>query len=167
MPQFTDAKGDVWRVAVTGGTVKRAAEILHVDIGEPLAGDPPLLTRFDTDIAFKVDLIYVVCLPEADKRGITDLEFAERMEGDALYEASEAFLEALTDFSRRLRREHIATAIEKQRAVVRRALDLASRTVASDEFDRTLDAELAELGESFASLLRSPAPTRSPGPSES
>ena len=92
MPQFRDAKGDVWNVVINGGTIKRALDLLKVDIGDPLAGNPPTLTRFDTDIAFKVDLLFVACLPEADSRGVADVEFAERLEGDALYAASETVI---------------------------------------------------------------------------
>jgi hypothetical protein len=122
MPQFKDAKGEAWTVVVNGGTIKRALDRLKVDLGDPLSGKPPLLTRFDIDIAFKVDLLYVACLPEAEKRGIADIEFAERLEGDALYAASEAFLEALSDFFQKLRRTHVVRAIEKQRAIVARAV---------------------------------------------
>jgi len=166
MPQFKDAKGDVWNIVVNGGTIKRALDLLKVDVGDPLAGDPPLLMRFDTDIAFKVDLLFVACLPEADKRGIEDAEFAERLEGDALYCASEAFLEALSGFFQCLRRTHVVRAIEKQREVVARAIEMADQTLASDQFDKRIDTELAELGESFASLVRSPASDRKTTPSE-
>jgi hypothetical protein len=162
MKQFKDAKGDTWSIAVNGGTIKRAVDLLKVDLGDPLAGDPPLLTRFDTDLVFKVDVIYVACLPEADGRGITDVEFAERLEGDALYAASEAFLEALADFFQKLRRTHVVRAIEKQREVVAKAAQMAEQTIGSDQFDERIDAELAGLGESFANLLRSPASTPSP-----
>jgi len=112
--QFKESKGDTWTITVNGGTVKRALDLLKVDLGDPLAGSPPLLTRFDMDIGFKVDLIYVACMPKADKRAVTDVQFAERLEGDALYAASEAFLEALADFFQRLRRTHILRAIERQ-----------------------------------------------------
>lgn len=157
MPQFRDAKGDVWSVVVNGGTVKRALDLLKVDVGDPLSGDPPLLTRFDTDIVFKVDLLYVVCLPETEKRGVTDVEFAERLEGDALYAASEAFLEGLADFFQKLRRTHVVRAIERQREIVARGVEMADRTIASAEFGRRIEQELVTLGESFASLLQSPA----------
>ena len=157
MVQFRDAKGDVWNVVVNGGTVKRALDLLKVDIGDPLAGKLPTLTRFDTDIAFKVDLLFVVCLPEADGRGVSDVEFAERLEGDALYAASEAFLEALADFFQKLRRTHVVRAIERQREIVVRGVEMADRTIASNEFGQRIDSELEALGESFASLLQSPA----------
>lgn len=167
MKQFKDAKGETWSVTVNGGTIKRALDVLKVDLGDPLAGKPPLLTRFDTDIAFKVDLIYVACLPEAEKRGVKDVEFAERLEGDALYAASEAFLEALADFFQCLRRTHVVRAIGKQREVVERAVEMADQAIGGEEFNAKVDAELKELGDSFASLLQSPAssPNREPSAS--
>jgi len=157
MKQFKDSRGETWSVTINGASVKRAMDLLKVDLGDPLAGDPPLLTRFDIDIAFKVDMLYVACLPEAEKRSIGDVEFAERLEGDALYAASEAFLEALSDFFQCLRRTHVVRAIQKQREVIVRAVEMADHAIDSDEFDAKIDAELVELGNSFASLLQSPA----------
>jgi len=167
MPQFTDAKGDTWPVVVNGGTIKRAVDLLKVDLGDPLSGKRPLLTRFDLDIAFKVDLLYVACLPEAEKRGVTDLEFAERLEGDALYAASEGFLEALTDFFRKLRRTEVVTAIRKEREIVARAVEAIDQAIGSPEFDQRMEEEFTELGASCASLLQSPNATPSPEPSGS
>lgn len=165
MKQFKDSQGQTWTVAVNGGTIKRALDLLGVDLGEPLAGTPPLLTRFDTDLAFKVDLIYVACLPEAEKRGISDVEFAERLSGDVLYAASEAFLESLSDFFQSLHRVHLVRAIQKQREIVARAMEMADQAIGSGQFDARIDAELAGLGESFANMLQSPASTPSPEPS--
>jgi hypothetical protein len=109
----------------------------------------------------------VACLPEAEKRGISDLEFAERLEGDALYAASEAFLEALSDFFQKLRRTHVVRAIEKQRAIVARAVQTVDQAIASREFDQRIEEEFAELGECFASLLQSPESDPNSTPSES
>jgi len=153
MKQFTDAKDDTWNLVINGGTIKRALDLLKVDLGDPLAGDPPLLTRFDTQIALKVDLLYVACMPEAQKREISDIEFAERLEGEALYGASEAFLEALVDFFQNLRRTHVVRAIRKQQDLVRRAVQMADELIGGEEFEAKIDAQLEELGRSFASSL--------------
>jgi len=153
MKQFKDAKGDTWSVIVNGGTIKRAMDLLNIDLGDPLAGKPPLLTRIDTEILLLIDLLFVVCLPQADQREIKDAEFAERLEGDALYAAHEALLEALADVFQKLRRTHIVRALQKQREVVARAVRLADETIDSDAFDAKIDAEMEELGDSFASLL--------------
>ncbi|NQU26446.1 MAG: class I SAM-dependent methyltransferase [Candidatus Nealsonbacteria bacterium] len=161
MKQFKDAKGDTWSVIVNGGTIKRAMDLLNIDLGDPLAGKPPLLTRIDTEILLLIDLLFVVCLPQADQREIKDAEFAERLEGDALYAAHEALLEALADVFQKLRRTHIVRALQKQREVVARAVRLADETIDSDAFDAKIDAEMEELGDSFASLLQLPESTPS------
>lgn len=162
MPEFKDSKGERWQVTITGGTVKRCLDLLQVDIGEPLQGDPPLLTRFDLDIAFKVDLIYVVCKPQADERSLSDVEFAERLEGDALFHASEAFTGAWELFFQQLHRPHSQAAVEKQRAHIKRVFEAGAELVRSEALDAKLDDDLAELGSSFASSLQSPDATRSP-----
>lgn len=162
MNQFKDSKGDTWSVTVNGGTIKRARDLLKIDLGAPLEGDPPFLTRFDIDIALKVDVLFVVCLPEAKERQVSDVEFAGRLEGDALYEASKAFWETLADFFRKLHQPHVVRAIEKQAEVIKRAIKLADDALSGEEFQKRIDAELAELGEFFASSLQSPASTPSP-----
>lgn len=167
MRQFKDAKRETWTVVVNGGTIKRALDLLKVDLGNPLSGKPPLLTRFDTDIAFKVDLIYVACLPEAEKRSVTDLEFADRLEGDALYAASEGLLEALSDFFQKLHRTEVVTAIRREREMVARAMEMVDQALTGEEFNEQIDKELTELGESCASLLQSQESDRSPTPYES
>lgn len=167
MREFKDATGQQWSVVINGATIKRAQDLLRIDLGDPLAGDPPVLTRIDTDIVFMVDLIYVVCKPEADLREISDVQFAERLEGDALHAAHDAVLEELADFFQKLRRSHLAGAIEKQQEVVRRALELVDRTIRSPALTSRLDHELDELGKSCASLLGSSEPIPSAAPSES
>lgn len=100
MATFTDALGDVWDVEITGATVRRAMKYLNIDLGKPRDGDRPWLARFDDpeEIAFKVDLLYVICMPQIRERGWTDEEFAELLKDDVLLHASVAVYGALTDF---------------------------------------------------------------------
>lgn len=155
MPQFKDATGRAWSVAVTGSTVKRCGDLLKIDIGDPLTGDPSMLTRMDTDIAFLVDLLFVVCKPEADQRGVTDEQFAELLGGDVLYHARQALVEALVDFFRCLRRPHVAEALLKQSMIVDRAVQLAEQTLTGDKFSQFVNSQMEELGKRFANLLES------------
>ena len=194
MPEFTDSKNQKWPIAVNGATIKRVMEKLKVDLGDPLAGDPPLLTRFDLDIIFKVDLIYVVCLPEAERRGLSDVEFAERLEAEALYSASQAFLEAWAGFFRLLRRGHLAAAIQREREEIAKVWAAGEELVQSDALTQKLERMMerekqkflaslaledeqesetdqpggpAEPGSSCASLPQSPESTPVSGPSAS
>lgn len=167
MHEFKDKTGRAWPVAVNGYTIKRVLDLLKVDLGDLSAGDPPLLTRIDTDIAFLVDLIYVVCKPEADDREVSDVAFAAVLEGDVLYDAHEALMEELALFFRSLRRPHVVRLIEKQREIVGCAVKLAEETVTSNEFNAAIDRRMEALGKSFASLPGSLDVTPDPGRSGS
>lgn len=167
MRQFVDSRGTSWPVAVNGYTVKRCRDLLGVDIGEPTSGDPPLIGRISTDIAFQVDLLYVVCKPKADDEKLSDVQFAERLEGDVLQAAYSAFMEEWADFFRKLRQPHKATTIAKHLVIVAAAVAEAERAMTSEQFDALVERKKAELGESFASLLGSAASTPESLPSAS
>ncbi len=166
--EFTDAQGGTWEVAINGGSVRRAAELLQVDLGRPLegpVGEPPFITRFDTDIVFKVNVLYAVCLPQIRERKLTDEQWAELLEGDALYQASEAFWGTMANFFQSLQQPHIVKAIERQRETIRKVYEATETALGSEAFTKKIDTDLKELGESFVSTLQSPASTPSPEPS--
>ena len=49
MKTFTDAAGRTWTIALNLGTAMAVKDKLGVDLLQPEAGDPPLLTRLGTD----------------------------------------------------------------------------------------------------------------------
>jgi hypothetical protein len=170
MHAFTDSKGQPWELRITAGTVKRCAEYLKVDIGNPARsapGEESLLVRFDTDLVFKVDLLYCVLKPEVDARQLTDEQFAECLEGDALQAAHDAFYEELLDFCRSLRRTDMVEAIRRQKQLVARGVEIGAKTLASEETSKVIDRALTALGESAAASLAAAVSSQSHEPSAS
>jgi len=168
MMNFTDATGDGWTLTITVGAAKRVRDLLKVDLLQPLAGEPPLLTRLSTDLILLCDVLYVICQPQADERSLTDVQFAERLGGEALEQAHEAFLGGLVDFFRQLRRTDLVAAIERQREVVRRAVGLTEQTVAGAEFSAIIERELQKIpGSLSGDSPDSSASTLAPSPSAS
>lgn len=176
MHQFKDSTGETWELAITGATIKRVWDLLHVDLGKLLDGNPPLLTRLDTEIVLLVDVIYVCLKLVADRRNVSDLDFAGRLSGEALRHAHDALMEELVDFFRQLGRTDLAQAgqeqqallhqtVAKQTKVIGRAARLYETKLADPRFDAAIDAELEELGESFVSLRPLPDAIPSPEPS--
>lgn len=49
MKTFTDAAGRTWTLALNLGTAMAVKDKLGIDLLQPEAGDPPLLTRLGTD----------------------------------------------------------------------------------------------------------------------
>ncbi|MEX2091388.1 MAG: hypothetical protein WD971_01860, partial [Pirellulales bacterium] len=56
-----------------------------------------LLSRLADPVTL-VDVLYVLILPQAEEKNVTDEQFASALGGDTLTEATTALLEALCDF---------------------------------------------------------------------
>lgn len=145
MPTFQDSKGEAWTIDFTVGLAKRVKSALKLDLLRPLEGDPPPITRLSVEIETLVDVLYLISKDEADRRQVTDLQFAERLSGEALYGATEAFWEAYTDFFLKLRREAESKAIAKQREILQRAYELAGRKLDGPAVGEAIDLQLGDL----------------------
>ena len=154
MPTFTDKLGQTWDVEITGATVRRTQRLLGVDIGKPREGPKPWLPRFDDpeEIAFKVDLIYVICMPQIRDRGWTDEEFAELLSDNVLMDASIAVYGALTNFFLNLGSHDNAIATQAQLAMLPEVYGYAAR--------RSQSLLARRLGTLCSSWPPSPAPTQ-------
>lgn len=98
MRTFTDTTGHVWSLSVTVRTVKQVKEATDVLLTELFDDDCALLARLSKDVCTLVDIIWVICQSQAEEAGVSEGEFAERLGGDALGDASEAFARAIADF---------------------------------------------------------------------
>ena len=155
MKTFTDNAGRTWTIALTIDAAKRVRGLLNVNLLEPEAGDPPLLTRLGTDVILLCDVIFALVKPQADAAGVSDQEFAAALGGDVVLAAQTAFYEELVDFFRKLGRGDLAKAVDAQR----RMIDLAVARIET-RLDR-LDLEAA-----IETTLGEPS-TSSPPSSES
>lgn len=96
MKEFTDVEGQKWEISVNVAAVKRVRDLCKIDLLEASSAD--FWDKIANDIVQLVDIIYVVCKPQADKLQITDEEFGRRMAGDTIRFAYDAFLEELINF---------------------------------------------------------------------
>ena len=96
MKPFTDSQGRTWNVTVNVSAIKRVRDILGVDLLDVANGD--LLSRLADDPCVLVDVLFVLCKPEADAKGVSDEDFGRGMVGGVLDEASAALLKELLDF---------------------------------------------------------------------
>ena len=161
MKTFDDNAGRTWTVAVTINAVKRVKGLLDVDLTDLMDGDPPLLTRLDTDIVLLCDVIFALVKPQADEQGVTDEQFAEALGGDAIIQAHDALLEELADFFRSLRRTDVTKALEKQIAMVRAAVQAAEARIEAVDVDTEIDRAFRS-GDSSGNLPASSESTPDP-----
>lgn len=134
MQKFRDNAGRTWEVAIDIAGIKRVRSLLSIDILSGLDGkglDP--ITR---DPVVFVDILYVLCKPEADRAGLTDEEFGRGLGGDALHAASEAFTEAFISFCPNPRdRKRLRRAVDQMSAMLEKA---------RDSMDSTLESRVAQ-----------------------
>ena len=130
MPAFKDSAGRQWPVAITIAAARRVKQTLDVDLLNLDAGEPPVIQRLH-DMATVVDVVYVLCMPDADAAGIDDAEFAERLDGRAAGAARNALWDALRDFFLAVGRPDAAGLLDRSNAVI--AAEIAANRDAIDD----------------------------------
>lgn len=140
MSSFIDTAGRRWAVEVNTVTAKRVRKTLNVDVLR-LFDDQmkPLGELLSNPIDF-VDVLYVLCQEEADRRDVSDEDFGRSLGGGTLDKAADAFLEALADFFPPERGKALRTAFNK----VRKA-SLILTEQAQKRLDELSPEELAKL----------------------
>jgi len=123
MKAFTDNAGKTWSIAMTIDSVKRVRDLLSVNLVEPEAGEPPLLTRLGTDEILLCDVVYCLIKPQADTLGVTDEDFGRALGGDAILAAQTALYEELVDFFQKRGRPDRARAVAAQKTMIEMAIE--------------------------------------------
>lgn len=160
MKTFNDSAGRTWTIAINVDAIKRVEGLIKgVNLANLTSGDPPLLTRLETDVVLLCDAIFALVKPQADQLSVTDEEFGRAMGGDAIMAAHDAFWQELTDFFRQLRRTDTARAIEKQAALVKATVEAIEQRVESLDTSAVIQKAL---GSSAGSLPESQVSTPAP-----
>ena len=152
MKTFKDTAGRTWQIAMNVTVAKRVKSALGVDLLQlgSEAGNPEdhLFTRLHTDPCFLVDVLYVVCLTEAEAKNITDEQFGEAMAGDAIDQATKALLEEIVDFSPSPRdRERARRVLQKANVMIDKAQDVLDARTTDEALEAQMATALATLGD--------------------
>jgi hypothetical protein len=123
MKTFTDNASRIWTISLTIDSVKRVRDLLNINLLEPEAGDPPLLTRIGTDEILLCDIIYCLIKPQADSLNISDSQFGQSLGGDVILAAQNAFYDELIDFFQKRGRTDRAKAAATQQKMINLAID--------------------------------------------
>ncbi|MCG3127387.1 MAG: hypothetical protein CHACPFDD_02247 [Phycisphaerae bacterium] len=160
MKTFNDNAGRTWTLAVNVDAIKRVEGLIEgVNLANLTHGDPPLLTRLETDIVLLCDVIFALVKPQADQLGVSDEEFGKAMGGDAIIAAHDALWEELNGFFRQLRRTDTARAIEKQATLVKATVAAIEQQVETLDVDEVIAKALGSfVGNSRESPASIPDP---------
>jgi hypothetical protein len=143
-----DMQGDKrsWRVELNIGLVQRLKNDLDWDVQE----EDDLQRLFEPDgIEDIVNILWVCVEEQARMREITQEQFAARLGGDAIGDAHDALVESLKNFFMARRLAPLARVLERQEAILKRAMEKAAEKVdeLADGIDADLDARLDEAWE--------------------
>jgi len=154
MASFVDNSKREWTVRFTNTENRRLRDALGVNL--PDGFDLKKNEHRDiiaelADPLFLADVLYVICRPQCDERGVSDEEFGESLIGDVIDDATTALLEALCDFFPKKKRVVLRALLGK----VRTRMD-AAEMPSDDDLDKILDAAMSQYGSSAGSLADSP-----------
>lgn len=160
MHAFKDSEGREWQVSITVSAVKRVREIVGFDLVAATEGQQ--LAELAQDPVRIVDVVYALCKPQADERGVKDEAFGEAMAGDAIDAAVEALLEELVNFSPSRRRPLLVKVLEKTSRLEAAALAKAAARLDDPELERRIERVVDAAFEKLDEIPGEPS-TTSPG----
>ena len=154
MKAFTDRAGRSWTVTWTLGTAMTVKEQLGVDLLQPEAGEPPLLTRLGTDEMLLGEVLCAMLQQQFETQGVTAEEVRNGFDGQTLLAAQKAFYEELIDFFQSRGRTDRAKAVAKQVKMIDAAVTAVGTRIDALDIDQTIAGAMS--GESPEALASTP-----------
>ena len=138
MKTFNDAAGRTWTLTLNLGTAMRVKAKLDIDLLQPEAGDPPLLTRLGTDEMLLGEVLCAMLEGQFEANKVTDEDVRASFDGETLLAAQQAFYEELIGFFRSRGRNDRAKAVAKQMAMIEAAVTAVETRIDALDIDETI-----------------------------
>jgi len=161
MKTFTDAAGRTWTLALTLGTAMKVKAKLDIDLLQPEAGDPPLLTRLGTDEMLLGEVLCAMLEGQFEAHQVTDDDVRSSFDGQTLLAAQKAFYEELIAFFRSRGRNDRAKAVAKQMALIEAAVAAVETRIDALDIDATIRGAMTP-GETSGASPGASASTHAP-----
>ena len=143
MKAFTDRAGRSWTVTLTLGTAMTVKEQLGVDLLQPEAGDPPLLTRLGTDEMLLGEVLCALLTDQFETHSVTAEDVRNSFDGPTLLAAHKAFYQELEDFFRSRGRTDRAAMVAKQAAIIDRGVAAIEAKIDAVDPDQLIDGVMS------------------------
>jgi len=156
MKTFTDAAGRTWTIALNLGTALAVKEKLGVDLLQPEAGDPPLLTRLGTDELLLGEVLCALLAEQFETHKVTAEDVRASFDGATLLAAQKAFYEELVGFFRSRGRSDRARAVETQERMIDAAVKAIETRIEGIDIDEAIRGAMS--GSSPGPSASIPAP---------
>lgn len=94
--EFVDQAKRVWTITMNLDAMKRVRDLVKVDLLSIIEGK--LIDQLTADPIMLCDVLYAVCKPEADARGVSESDFKGTITGDTIDHGSWSLLDTIVDF---------------------------------------------------------------------
>lgn len=137
MKIWKDAEGHAYETKITVAEIKDVKTELGINLMDIATGD--LLQKISEDVILLCDILYVVNRSQAKEYSIDDVQFGRNLYGDALEDATHAFMEEMINFFPNQRTRALLTkAMTKGQERMDKALDLAEKTL-EEELNKPIE----------------------------
>lgn len=143
MRTFNDAAGRTWTLTLNLGTAMRVKATLGIDLLQPEAGDPPLLTRLGTDELLLGEVLCAMLEGQFETNKVTAEEVQASFDGETLLAAQKAFYEELIGFFRSRGRNDRAKAVAKQMAMIEAAVTAVETRIDALDVETTVHGAMS------------------------
>lgn len=137
MKIWKDAEGHAYETKITVAEIRDVKTELGINLMDIATGD--LLQKISEDVILLCDILYVINRSQAKEFGIDDAQFGRNLYGDALEEATRAFMEEMINFFPHQRTRQLLTkAMTKGQERMDKALDLAEKSL-EEELNKPIE----------------------------
>lgn len=116
MEIFKDLKGREWRLQITVGTIRKVRSVLGLDLYD--VSSEGFIQVIVDETEKLIDMFYLILEDQAKELGVDGQGFAEGFSGEVIDEATTAFLDELTNFFPRSKREPVKKLLAKTQKLV-------------------------------------------------
>ena len=133
------------------GAIKRVRALCNVDLNSIVEMDSQnnltadLLERLSNDPVLLVDVLFAICKPECDQRGVSDEDFGAAMAGDVIENATTALLDEIVDFFPEAKRLALRKVLNATRRFAETAKKQLMMAINDPALDQKIESELARL----------------------
>jgi hypothetical protein len=143
MKTFKDTQGRQWNISINLGTAMAIKDSLGIDLLQPEAGDPPLLTRIGTDEILLGQILCGLLEDQFEKHNLTAKDVRMSFDGDTLLAAQKAFYEEMVDFFLARGRTDRSKAVAAQMKLIDKAITAIENKVDEIDIDALVDGQLS------------------------
>lgn len=133
-----DTQGREWLFRFTARTVRELAAETHLDT-KALEGENSLLQRVAKDESILYTVMWITIRPQAQSLGVTEDQWFDSLDNDALQAAAKEWVAAYINFSHPARQKVLSKTMEAALRKMDGATQAVETMLSNGEIDRVID----------------------------